>query len=96
MFKCQFCLFETFERCSIHEHHIIPRELNGDNQPKNKVFVCPNCHQTIFCPASTSGQHSIQKENSIEIKGWLLSTGGRVLQYINKEKEEDFVEDKNC
>lgn len=94
MFKCQFCPFEG-ERSLINEHHIIPRELNGNNQPKNKVFVCPNCHNKIFIPNSTAGIHSIKKANSILIVGWLQSSGGRVLQYINELGEECFVEDKN-
>jgi len=94
MYRCQFCEFETNERSLIHKHHIIPKELQGSNKETNRVYVCANCHGLIYIPESQSGPHSIQKENSIIIKGWLSSTSGRVLHYSNGA-EEDYLLDKN-
>jgi len=72
----------------------MPKELNGSNKPSNLVYVCANCHGIIYVPESTAGQHSIKKENSIQIVQWFLSTDGMVLQYIS-EGEERYVVDKN-
>ena len=92
---CQFCDFKTEERSLIHKHHIIPKELNGCNKESNLVYTCANCHGTIYIQESSSGQHSKEKSNSMQIIKWFLSTEGRVLHYINEFGEEDFIIDKN-
>jgi len=88
------CEYQS-ERTSIHLHHIIPRELGGSDKPCNLVYLCPNCHNKVFVPDSTSGIHSFKNNNSIQILGWLSSTSGRVLHYINHNGLESFAPNKN-
>jgi len=85
IYRCKFpnCGYTTNNRSQIHEHHIVPKELNGSDSKSNMLFVCPNCHSKIYCPECSSGIHSILNENSIIIKHKLLSTGGQVLEYID-------------
>jgi hypothetical protein len=94
MFYCQFCDYQS-ERSSIHYHHIIPKENGGSDQDKNRVYLCPNHHNKIFCSTAKSGIHSIKQSDSIEIIGWFSSSDGvRVLQYIENNKEI-YIDDKN-
>ena len=85
MYKCEFpnCNYVCEERSQIHNHHIVPRELNGSEKQSNKIYLCPNCHTRVYVPEVKSGIHSIKATNSIIIKGWLQSTAGRALEYIN-------------
>ena len=94
MFKCTLCEYQS-ERTSIHYHHIIPRELGGTDKASNLVYLCPNCHNKVFVPDSNSGIHSFKNNNSIQIFGWLNSTVGRVLCYIDHNGLESFVPDMN-
>lgn len=86
MYKCEspICVgYETENRHQIHCHHIIPREHGGNNKKSNLIFLCPNCHSCVFIEESTQGIHSIKTKNSIILNGWLQSSGGRVLEYID-------------
>lgn len=86
MYKCESPIckgYETKYRFQIHYHHIIPIEHGGNNFKLNRIFLCPNCHSKIFIENSTAGIHSIKGDDSIIIKRWLYSTGGKVLEYIN-------------
>jgi uncharacterized protein YlaI len=94
VYKCQICDYETDDRNKIDYHHIVSKELNGNNKKSNKIYVCPTCHRLIYIPESKTGCHSVRTEESITIYGWYMSTGGRVLHY-NKNHEDFFVEDKN-
>lgn len=88
-YHCEFpnCTYETNQRSHIHIHHIIPREFGGCDKKWNKIFLCPNCHATkIFVPNS-SGIHSYKTKETIVIKGWRISTGGRMLEYIDANGE---------
>lgn len=87
-YQCEFpkCGYITENRTQIHEHHIIPRELNGSDKKSNKLFVCPNCHNKIFIPDSNSGIHSFNNANSIIINHKLDSTSGPVLEYVEHDE----------
>lgn len=89
MYKCQFpnCSYECNERSYIHNHHIVPKELGGSDKSGNRIYLCPNCHCRVYIPESSSGIHSIKSNNSIIIIGWLMSTAGKVLEYINSNEE---------
>ncbi len=91
-YKCEFpnCRYICEDRSSIHSHHILPVELGGSNKLSNRIYLCPNCHNKIFIPSSIRGIHSIKKKDSIVLIGWLSSTGGKVLQYINSSGDEEF------
>jgi len=45
-------------------------------------------------PSSKSGIHSFNNKNSIQILGWLSSTSGRVLHYIDENGKETFINEK--
>jgi len=90
MFICALCDTEVLYRNQIHEHHIVSKELGGSNKKFNRIFLCPNCHFKVFIPESKIGLHSIKKDNSIIIKGWLQSTEGKVLNYIDESGLEQF------
>lgn len=89
MYNCQFpdCKYQTENRSQIVDHHIIPRELGGSNKKNNLIFLCPNHHTKIYIPEATNGIHAIKGDDSIILKGWLNSTGGKVLEYTNGEDE---------
>jgi hypothetical protein len=80
-YKCEmpFCNYQTNHRHKIHNHHIIPREAGGCNKSYNKIYLCPNCHASIFSIYAKRGIHS-KKENNIEIIKW--SNNRTVLEYI--------------
>lgn len=86
LYHCQFpdCTYSTNIKTQIHEHHIVPRELNGSNKRYNKILLCPNHHSKIYIPEATKGIHTINGEDSIIICQWLKSTSGRALEYISK------------
>ena len=83
MFKCEFpnCDYETDCRNKIHLHHIVPKELNGNNQRNNLIHLCPNCHSKIYIENSKLGNLSIKSDDSIIIINRLLSTNGSVLHF---------------
>jgi hypothetical protein len=85
MYCCEFpeCKYITLNRFQIHYHHIISVKDNGTNKPKNRIWLCPVHHNQIYIPNSKRGIHSIKTENSIILLGWLQSTSGQVLEYID-------------
>jgi len=92
MYKCEFpdCGHSTEDRNQIHSHHIVPKELDGVNDDYNKISVCPNCHNRIYVEGTKSGIHSIKNKNSIILNGWLTSTNGKVLEYIDVDGEIEY------
>lgn len=87
-YNCEFpnCSYSSKNRSQIHEHHIVPRELGGNNKKNNKIYLCPNCHNKIFIPESKKGIHSKCYIDSIILKGRLKSTAGLVLEYIENDE----------
>jgi len=85
IYKCEFpnCLYTTENRSQIHYHHIVPKELNGNNNQGNLIYLCPNHHSFIYVPECKTGIHSIKHPNSIIIINKLRSTTGIVLEYID-------------
>lgn len=83
MYLCEFpfCEYSTNLRSKIHQHHILPKEQNGNNSSSNLIFLCANCHNKIYIKTSKQGQHSIKDENSIEIIRRYKSTNGLVIFY---------------
>lgn len=79
---CQFpgCRTEL-TRSKIHFHHITPREVDKSRKNRITVPLCPTCHSLIFHPKSTSGNHSIKVNESIEILGMFPSTFGEVMHF---------------
>jgi hypothetical protein len=92
MYCCSFpnCDFTTEKRREIDYHHIVPRELGGNNKRNNRMWVCANHHRLIYVPDSKNGHHSIKSKNSIMVKGFLQSTMGTVLHYINCNDNQEY------
>ena len=84
IYECKFpnCGYKTKNRSQIHNHHIIPKSMNGSNNKNNKIFLCPTHHSFIYIPNCSEGIHSIKYHNSIIITSILNSTNGLVLEYI--------------
>jgi len=80
--KCQFpyCNFVANAKHQLHKHHIIPKELGGNNEKWNLIYLCPTCHNRIYVPGSSKGIHSIQANNSIILIGF--KNNGMFLEYI--------------
>lgn len=98
MYYCQFpgCLYFTEVRSQINYHHIKPVELDGSDKDFNRVYLCPNHHSKIYIPEAKSGVHSIKGEDSIILLGKLKSTGGTVIEYIDRYGNNNyFLENKN-
>lgn len=83
MYKCQMpeCNYICEDKSQIEFHHIVPREIGGNNMAYNLIELCPNCHTRVFVPESTCGKHSIKHSNSVIFISKLLSTGGNVISY---------------
>lgn len=90
IYKCEFpkCSYQTQIKNKIHFHHIIPKELSGNNDKKNLIKLCPNCHSKIFIPNSQKGNHSIKDKDSIVIINRLKSGIGTVLKYKKMDEKE--------
>lgn len=43
--RCYFCGEGHAE--ALEEHHIVPRRLNGSDEPENTVWLCGSCHDKI-------------------------------------------------
>ena len=39
VYKCQICDYETDDRNKIDYHHIVSKELNGNNKKSNRIYV---------------------------------------------------------
>ena len=87
------CEYETNERNRIHIHHIKPRQIGGENKKFNLVMLCPNHHNKIYSQESKRGVHT-NKNDSIKIGGWFMSTNGKALCYIDENGNEKFIFEK--
>lgn len=90
MYYCQMpgCDYSCEDKSQINFHHIVPRELGGDNKKSNLIELCPNCHAKVYIPEAKSGNHSIRHDNSIILLNKLLSTGGTVISYQEIDNDE--------
>jgi hypothetical protein len=99
IYECQFpyCTYKTKNRSEIEEHHIIPRCHNGDDRPSNKIYLCPNHHSKIYVPDMTTGIHTTNGKDNIQIMGYVMSTKGRLLEYKTYDNITHFylIEDVN-
>lgn len=82
-YNCQFpnCLYQTNDSWQIHEHHIQPKEHNGENKKWNTILLCPTHHSKIYIP-NTHGIHKSLGEDSIQIICW--RNNGSILEYKDK------------
>lgn len=42
---CEICKYDNINVLQVH--HIIERSNGGNDEPKNLLLLCPNCHYTI-------------------------------------------------
>jgi hypothetical protein len=98
-YKCMFpnCMYTVDSREKIDEHHIIPRSQGGSNKRNNKIYLCPSHHRHVYIPKAQFGIHSFKSQESIIILGFLSSTMGMGLRYIDcaDNKEYAFMYSKN-
>jgi 5-methylcytosine-specific restriction endonuclease McrA len=98
MYYCEYpnCNYQTDIRSKINYHHIIPKSKSGSNKNFNRIWLCPNCHTSIYIPEETKGIHSKFNDNSIIILGWKLSTAGKILEYklINSNEILYYLKEK--
>lgn len=73
---CQICHEENYSLLDVHR--IVPGEEGGKYEHGNCVCLCVSCHRK---------HHS----KLINIKGWFSSTAGKLLLYIDENKEEKFI-----
>lgn len=92
-YHCEFpgCDYKTQEKSQINNHHIKPKELGGSNAKYNRAYLCPTHHTKVYIPEATRGIHTKKGEDSIIISGWLQSTGGRVLEYIDVNEQVQYL-----
>ncbi len=78
---CYFpdCNYETTIRSKIDYHHVVPREV--DKKSKVTIPLCKTHHSLIYVEESKKGQHSIQSNESLIIRGIFKSTQGNSLLY---------------
>lgn len=89
-YECWFpgCCKTYPDRSSVDIHHIIPKGMPGTSEkPYNKIVLCPSCHRRIHVPGTVRGIHSIKREDSIILKGYLSTSVGKALVYINSKDE---------
>ena len=88
IFKCEApnCDYICQKRSQIHRHHIVPVEQGGSDKGFNRIWLCPNCHSKIFIPSAIHGIHSIKSDNSLILVGWVNSTNGLLLEYLNSSE----------
>ena len=90
---CEFpgCDYRTYEKSQINLHHIKPKELGGVNAKYNRIYLCPTHHTKIYIPKSKRGIHTKKGVDSIIIIGWLQSTGGKVLEYVDVNEQVQYI-----
>jgi len=95
--KCEFpyCNYETHHRSQIHNHHIIPVENGGSDRKSNTILLCPTHHTKIYIPNATKGIHTIKGDDSIIILGWLSSTKGMLLEYMDNDENIHYYDKVN-
>jgi len=82
------CNYICEDKSQINFHHIVPRELGGNDKKSNLLELCPNCHVRVYIPEAKNGIHSIKHNNSIVLLNKLLSTDGFVIAYMNINSDE--------
>jgi hypothetical protein len=92
MYRCEFpnCGYKTKIRSQIDNHHIVPVELGGQDGGFNRILLCPNCHRKTYVPEARQGIHTVKGDDSIIILGWLNSTGGKVLEFVDSNNETQY------
>lgn len=97
MYYCEFpgCEYCTSLKSQINYHHIKPIELGGVDLLYNRIYLCPTHHTKVFVPEAKNGIHSIKGDDSIIIIGWLQSTDGIVLEYIDSFGSIQYQNKKN-
>lgn len=90
--RCEYpgCDWVTENRSAIHWHHIVPRELGGGDEDKNRIWLCPNHHSRIRVEGS-SGIHS---KGDLEIIGYRMSTMGVLIEYVEGGEVKYFARGK--
>ena len=86
-YYCELCDYTTTNRDRIHYHHIIPKSSGGHNKSSNRLYCCPNCHSKIYVPIIGKGIHGIEGYEPIIILGKVLSTDGRLVNYLRGDVE---------
>jgi 5-methylcytosine-specific restriction endonuclease McrA len=84
LYECWFpgCCNTYPEKSSVDIHHIIPKGMpESSEKPFNKIVLCPSCHRRIFVPGTKRGIHSIKRNDSIILKGYLSTSVGKALLY---------------
>lgn len=77
-------------RSLIDLHHIKPICMGGSDLAYNRMWVCPDHHRRIFVPDCPSGHHSIKHLDSIIVIGYLNSSVGRVLHFVDPSGVERY------
>lgn len=97
MFYCEipYCSYSTENRNKINYHHIIPKELKGNNKKYNRIYLCPNHHDLVYVHGSKIGNHSIKSKDSIIILEWFSSTDGRIFRFVDVDGIIKFSKAKN-
>ncbi len=92
MYRCQFpyCSFETNDRMQIESHHIIPKSQGGTHKKKNRIWLCRGCHAKVYIPNMKAGIHCKNNNTKIQLLGWMLSSGGRILEYKTFDGNIDY------
>lgn len=90
--KCGFpgCRKVAHSRSLMDLHHILPMCMEGTDAPWNRMWVCPDHHRKIFVPGCQYGHHALKHIDSIVVVGYLNSSVGRVLQYIDCDGKERY------
>lgn len=85
------CTYCVPNREQIDNHHIIPKSDGGSDKQHNRIFLCPVHHRNIYIPSAKVGLHSFKRDGSIIIKGYMQSTAGKGLRYINCDDKKEYV-----
>jgi hypothetical protein len=92
MYKCMYpdCTYTVHDRNLIDWHHIKPKEIGGSDAARNRLFLCPTHHRMIYVPEVSYGIHSIKSRGSIIVKGFMNSTAGIVLHFVDCDDDIDY------
>lgn len=65
--SCQLCTYNVTKVLVIH--HIIPKKLNGSDNPNNLLLICPNCHGEIHSNIRTMEGVRLVEETALKAAG---------------------------
>ena len=74
--RCRICGEGTYATLSIHR--IKPGKEGGAYKTSNSVVLCENCHRK-------------EQNGLITIIGWVHSTAGNLLHYVDEDGKEQFT-----